>query len=146
MVINNPNFEQAARAPLMMGLILLLIVGHSAQLRAGDTPEIPRISVQQAKDLLGRPDTVVVDVRTYRNWWRSSKKIPTAVREDPSKVNQWMEKYFKNQTLIFYCSWKHERTSARVAQSFKLKGYNKVFALEGGWRAWINAGFPLEDK
>jgi len=104
MVINNPNFEQAARAPLMMGLILLLIVGHSAQLRAGDTPEIPRISVQQAKDLLGRPDTVVVDVRTYRNWWRSSKKIPTAVREDPSKVNQWMEEYFKNQTLIFYCS------------------------------------------
>jgi len=104
MAIYNPNFDHAARAPLMMGLILLLIVGHPAQPRAEETPEISRISVQQAKDLLGRPDTVVVDVRTYRNWWRSSKKIPTAVREDPSTVDQWIEKYFKNQTLIFYCS------------------------------------------
>ena len=47
---------------------------------------------------------VVIDVRTHRNWWRSSKKIPTAVREDPSRVDQWFQKYSTNQTLIFYCS------------------------------------------
>jgi len=104
MADDKPEFEIAARAPLMMGLMLLLIVGLPVQPRAGDTPEIARISVEQLKGLLGRPDTVVVDVRTDRDWWRSSKKIPGAVREDPSKVDQWIEKYFKNQTLIFYCS------------------------------------------
>jgi hypothetical protein len=104
MADDKPEFEIAARAPLMMGLILLLIVGGPVQSRAGDTPEIAKISVQQLKDLLGRPDTVVVDVRTDRDWWRSSKKIPGALREDPSRVDQWMEKYLKNQTLIFYCS------------------------------------------
>jgi len=104
MTDNKPEFEIAAKAPLMMGLILLLIVGLPVQARAGGTPEISRISVQQLKDLLGLPDTVVVDVRTDRDWWRSSKKIPGAIREDPSKVDQWMQKYFKNQTLIFYCS------------------------------------------
>jgi 3-mercaptopyruvate sulfurtransferase SseA len=33
-----------------------------------------------------------------------------------------------------------------VAQFFKLNGYPDVFALEGGWSAWIKADFPLEEK
>ena len=88
----------------MMGLIFLVIIGHAALSRAGDEPEVSKITAHQVKERLGSPDTVVIDVRTYRNWWRSSKKIPTAVREDPSKMDRWIEKYLKNQTLIFYCS------------------------------------------
>lgn len=82
----------------------LLIIGQAVVGYAGDSGEIARISVHQVQKLLGRPDMVVIDVRTERNWWRSGKKIPTAVREDPSKVDQWMDKYVKAQTLIFYCS------------------------------------------
>ena len=88
----------------MACFVFLLIFGQSIVLLAGDTREVARISVLKVQKLLGRPDTVVIDVRTYRNWWRSSKKIPTAVREDPLKVDQWIEKYVKDQTLIFYCS------------------------------------------
>jgi len=84
--------------------VFLLIFGQAAVSVAGDSWDVSRISVHQVKAMLGRSDTVIIDVRTYRNWWRSSKKIPTAVREDPSKVEQWIDKYGKNQTLIFYCS------------------------------------------
>jgi hypothetical protein len=84
--------------------VFLLIFGQAAVSVAGDTRDVSRISVHQVKALLGRSDTVIIDVRTYRNWWQSSKKIPTAVREDPSKVEQWIDKYDKNKTLIFYCS------------------------------------------
>jgi len=84
--------------------VLLLIFGQAAVAAAGDPGDVSRISVQQLKALLGRSDTVIIDVRKSRNWWQSSKKIPTAVREDPSTVEQWIEKYSKNQTLIFYCS------------------------------------------
>ena len=84
--------------------VFLLIFGQAAVSVAGDTRDVSRIAVHQVKAMLGRSDTVIIDVRTYRNWWRSSKKIPTAVREDQSKVKQWIEKYTKNQTLIFYCS------------------------------------------
>ncbi len=135
---------QKYTVPMMACFVFLLIFGPAAV--AGDTQNVPRISVQQAKKLMGSPDTIVIDVRKYRNWWRSSKKIPTAVREDPSKVDQWIEKFDKNQTLIFYCSWKSERTSARVARKFRLKGYTNVFALQGGWKAWQQAGYPLEEK
>ncbi len=71
---------------------------------ANDPPNVSEISVQQLKNMLGKPDTVIIDVRTTRSWWRSEKKIPTAVRENPAKVDHWAPKYAKNRTLIFYCA------------------------------------------
>ena len=85
-------------------ILVLLVCGQTSVALPDDNGEIPRITVAQVNTMLGRPDTVIIDVRTHRNWWRSSKKIPTAVREDPAKVDQWREKYPKDQTLIFYCS------------------------------------------
>ena len=83
-------------------LQILLILGHAPWLNAGDTVSVPRLSADQVNQLLGKPDTVIIDVRKPRNWWRTSKKILTAVREDPSKVDQWAQKYAKTQMLIFY--------------------------------------------
>jgi len=33
-----------------------------------------------------------------------------------------------------------------VAGYFKQNGYNNVFAIKGGWQAWLKAGYPIEDK
>jgi len=71
---------------------------------AEDPANVPEISVQQLKNMLGQTDTVIIDVRTLRSWWRSEKKIPTAVREDPDKVDRWAPKYAQDRTLIFYCA------------------------------------------
>ena len=83
-------------------LLLVLFLGHVPWLNAGDTKDVPRISADQVRQLLGKPDTVIIDVRKPRNWWRTSKKILTAVRENPSKVDQWARKYTHNQSLVFY--------------------------------------------
>jgi len=83
-------------------LQILLILGHAPWLNASDTQRVPRISAGQVKQLLGKPETVIIDVRKPRSWWRSSKKISTAVREDPAEVDQWAAKYAKDQTLVFY--------------------------------------------
>jgi hypothetical protein len=85
-------------------MLFWLIFGHMPLLHASDTKGVSKISVDQVKQFLGQPDTIIIDVRTPRNWWRSGKKILTAIREDPSKVDQWFKKYTKDQTLIFYCS------------------------------------------
>jgi hypothetical protein len=71
---------------------------------AEDPANVSEISVQQLKNMLGQPDTVIIDVRTRRSWWRSEKKIPTAVREDPDKVDRWAPQYTPDRTLIFYCA------------------------------------------
>jgi hypothetical protein len=104
MVEQHPFFKFALWALIAACTAIWSVVGQTAVARAGETPQISRFTVHQVKDRLGLPRTVVIDVRTHRNWWRSSKKIPTAVREDPSTVDQWFERYSRNQTLIFYCS------------------------------------------
>jgi Rhodanese-like domain len=82
----------------------LFTIGHGPGLAAADRYKVPEISVDQVKAMIGRPETVIIDVRRYRSWWRSRWKIATAVREDPSSVDKWAQKYAKDTTLVFYCS------------------------------------------
>jgi len=88
--------------PATILMLLVPIFSHPPRLNAGDENLVPRMSVDQVKPLLGKPDTVIIDVRTPRTFWRTTKKILTAVREDPSTADQWARKYTKDQTLIFY--------------------------------------------
>jgi len=37
-------------------------------------------------------------------------------------------------------------SSARAAQQFKEKGYDKVYALKGGWEEWLENRYPVEPK
>lgn len=82
----------------------LTIFGHATVLSAAEKSNVPEISPSQVKELLGQPKTAIIDVRRFRSWWQSDKKILSAVREDPSKVDQWAQNYTKDMTLIFYCS------------------------------------------
>jgi hypothetical protein len=63
-----------------------------------------RITVNQLKEMLGRPDVVIVDVRDPISWDKSDQKIQGAVREDPENLAAWTSKYPKDKTIIFYCS------------------------------------------
>ena len=66
--------------------------------------EVPRISKEKLRSMLGNPDTVIIDVRLSGHLAGSDTKIQGAIREDPEKVNSWMDKYPKDKTLVFYCA------------------------------------------
>jgi len=78
----------------MFGLATLLMVSTSAF-----SQEVPRISKEEAKELLGNPDVIFVDIRN-----RGELKVKGAVCEDPEKTHSWMGKYPKDKTLILYCA------------------------------------------
>jgi rhodanese-related sulfurtransferase len=101
---------------------------------------------EQLKTMMGNPDLIIVDVRTASDWNSSDMKIQKAVREDSKTVNSWANKYPKDKTLVFYCAWLNEGTSASVALQMMEKGYTKVYALKGGWNEWVKAKFPTEKK
>jgi hypothetical protein len=84
-------------------VVFLAQVSHPIHLIADSTEAVPRISVTDAEKLMDNPDVVIIDVRKKKAWWRSTIKIHGAVREDPSTVSQWVEKYPKTKILIFYC-------------------------------------------
>lgn len=65
---------------------------------------VPRITKEKLKEMLGNPDVITIDVRIENDWKTSEVKIKGAVREDPKKVNSWMNNYPKEKTLVFYCA------------------------------------------
>jgi hypothetical protein len=66
--------------------------------------DVPKMSKEELQGLLGKPEIIIIDVRSDGDWTPSNTKIKGAVREDPPKVSSWMEKYPKDKTLVFYCS------------------------------------------
>ena len=66
--------------------------------------DVPRISKEKLKSMLGKPDVVVIDVRTFFDRKMSLKQIKGAVREDPnpSNVKSWAKKYSKEKTIVLY--------------------------------------------
>ncbi len=65
---------------------------------------IPRITTEELKAMLGKPEVLIVDVRVDKDWNDSDLKIKGAVRENPQAIESWASKYPKDKTLVFYCA------------------------------------------
>jgi hypothetical protein len=92
---------------LVMGLVLtLLVAGPSFVTGAADDkipfPEVPRITKEQLKELLGKPDLVIIDARPVEQWKYSDQMIPGTAHEDPLTVDSWAQKYDKNKRMVIY--------------------------------------------
>ncbi|MEO5925579.1 MAG: rhodanese-like domain-containing protein [Bryobacteraceae bacterium] len=48
----------------------------------------------------------------------------------------------KSKTLVLYCGGGYR--SALVADTLQKMGYENAISLDGGWRAWNQAGLPVE--
>jgi len=65
-------------------------------------PDIPRLTKEQVKAMLGKPGVVLLDCRPDEQWRFSDQKLPGATHEDPMNVESWAEKYSKDATMIIY--------------------------------------------
>ena len=63
-----------------------------------------KITIEEAKKILDASEVVTIDVRKAGDWINSDSKIAGAVREDPTLVDSWYDKYPKEKTIILYCS------------------------------------------
>ena len=66
--------------------------------------DVPRMTKDELKAMLGNPDWVIVDVRLGRDWTENDLKIKGAIREDPEAVESWAKKYSTDKTFVLYCS------------------------------------------
>ena len=65
---------------------------------------VPRMTKEELKPLIGDPNVIVIDVRSMGDWQKDTLMIKGAVREDPVDVASWMDKYPKDKTIVFYCA------------------------------------------
>ena len=110
--------------------------------------EVPRISPDEAKGLLGRADVLFLDVREPAEV-ATSGKVPGAVavprglvefRADPASAMQDAA-FDRAKTVIAYCA--SGGRSALVGKTLKDMGYSNVRNL-GGFKGWLEAGGEVE--
>lgn len=90
------------RLPMVLfGLLLIGLLGCAQRWSAED--RTPRISKEELRAMMGRPEVMIIDARIGSSWRASNQKIKGAVREDPDIPGTWFGKYPQDKVLIFYC-------------------------------------------
>ena len=109
---------------------------------------VPHISPEEAKGMVGRSDVLFLDVREPPEV-AASGKVPGAVavprglvefRADPASPLHDAA-FDRGKTVIAYCA--SGGRSALVGKTLKDMGYGNVRNL-GGFKAWVDAGGPVE--
>ncbi len=97
------------------------------------------------KSWLGEPDLFLMDVRSAAGWQSSIAKIEHAHRFEPDKLSKMAQDLPKNKKLVLYCE-NGETSSPLIAGELEKMGFNNLYILEGGFRAWQGKEFPLVPK
>ena len=92
---------------------------------------------------LGAGDAfVLVDVREAAEWDRGH--LPGAVHLGKGVNERDIEAAVPDldTPLVLYCGGGYR--SALAAEAVQRMGYSNVASMDGGWRAWTEAGYPVE--
>ena len=84
---------------------------------------------------------VLIDTREESEWTRGH--IPGAVHLSKGIIERDIEKTVpdKDATVVLYCGGGFR--SALAADNLQKMGYRNVISMDGGWRGWTEAGFPV---
>jgi rhodanese-related sulfurtransferase len=112
--------------------------------------DVPMMTKEELKAMLGNPDSVIFDVRHGRDFFSSDLKIKGAIRPLVREhIYEAIVTYPKGTTFVVYCASPNEEFSTLKVKHFlesKYEGYTKVYVLKGGWEEWLKAGYPTEKK
>ncbi len=91
------------RKKLFIGIVFLFL-GMGVYVTSAMSVDVPRMTQDELRALLGNSDLVILDVRASSDWTASDLKIRRAVREEPDDIESWANKYSKDKTLVLYCA------------------------------------------
>jgi rhodanese-related sulfurtransferase len=84
---------------------------------------------------------ILIDTREDTEWARGH--IPGAVHLSKGVIERDIEKAVpdKGATIVLYCGGGFR--SALAADNLQRMGYQNVISMDGGWRGWTEANFPV---
>jgi rhodanese-related sulfurtransferase len=114
---------------------LKLVKDAKSRVREADFREVK-------KRLDDREKLVLIDVREDSEWARGH--LPGATHLGKGVIERDIERDFpdKDSLLVLYCGGGYR--SALAADNLQRMGYTNVISMDGGWRAWVEAGYPTE--
>jgi rhodanese-related sulfurtransferase len=119
------------------------------QLVAEAYAEIETVKAPDAVKLKDDPNVVLVDLRDIRELQRDGR-VPGAFHAPRGMLEFWVDPespYYKEifgsgKKFVFFCAG--GMRSALAAQAVQNMGLEPVSHIEGGFRAWKEAGGPIE--
>jgi|SRR5579884_2082136 len=114
---------------------LALVQDAKSRVREIELPEYQRM-----RD--SGEDHLLVDVREDDEW--RAGHAAGAMHLGKGVIERDIEKTIpdKSARLVLYCGGGYR--SALAAEAIQRMGYGNVLSLNGGWRAWQEAGLPTE--
>lgn len=112
---------------------------------------ITTLSLDEAKAKLDNPDTVFVDIRDVRELEREGL-IPNALHAPRGMLEFWVDPespyhkdvFASDKEFVLYCAsaWRSSLATATLVDM----GLPRVSHIEGGFKAWKEAGLPVAEK
>ena len=106
-------------------------------------PYVKELDLEQARERLAKnPQAVLMDVREDVEWQKGHAQ--EAVHLGKGILERDLEQQFPdpNREIIMYCGGGYRSVlTAHVAQKM---GYRNVFSLKGGYKALVQAQWPMK--
>jgi len=114
---------------------LALVQDAKQRVRETTIPELK-------KRLDAKEEFHLIDVREDNEW--AAGRIPGAKHLSRGIIERDIESQIPDREaeILLYCGGGYR--SALVADNLQKMGYKRVVSVDGGWRGWTGAGFPVE--
>lgn len=85
----------------------------------------------------------LVDVREESEWGKGH--LPQAVHLGKGIIERDIDEAIPDRAakIVLYCGGGYR--SALAADNLQKMGYRNVISMDGGYRGWTEAGYPIED-
>jgi membrane protein DedA with SNARE-associated domain/rhodanese-related sulfurtransferase len=141
---------------VMMFLVLGVLFAYACMyvvslVRARQYRRVRRVSAERLYERLQKDEpnrlVVIADVRSHGYYDPGMQRIKNSIRLEPHRLKEEFEalrKFMAPECEIYlYCSCLRDTTSARVAHMLE-KENCRTTVIEGGLKAWVKAGGPVE--
>jgi rhodanese-related sulfurtransferase len=84
----------------------------------------------------------LIDTREDGEWDRG--RLPGAIHLSKGLIERDIESLIPDRTakIVLYCGGGYR--SALAADNLQKMGYTNVISMDGGWRGWTEAGYPID--
>jgi membrane protein DedA with SNARE-associated domain/rhodanese-related sulfurtransferase len=141
---------------VMLFVVLVLAVAYAAMygislLRARRYRRVRKVSAVNLHERLKNIDpnrlVIIADVRSHGYYDPGMQRIKNSIRMEPHRLKEEfaaLREFMAPECEIYlYCSCIRDTTSARVAHMLE-KENCRTTVIEGGLKAWVKAGGPVE--
>ena len=104
---------------------------------------VREVSVEETLGRVSEGGARLIDVREDREWEAGRARGAEHMGRGVIERDIENEAPDKSAELILYCGGGYR--SALAADNLRRMGYTNVYSLAGGWKAWQEAGAPVEE-